>query len=71
MNAVEKQQLMEEIVKLEQSGLSIFIIEHDMRFIMGLCEHIAVLNFGRLNSPGNSRRDPRKSRSDRSLFGTR
>lgn len=52
MNGAEKQQLMEEIVKLAESGLSILIIEHDMRFVMGLCEQIAVLNFGRLIAQG-------------------
>jgi len=52
MNGAEKQQLMQEIVKLEESGLSILIIEHDMRFVMRLCWHIAVLNFGRLIARG-------------------
>ena len=52
MNGAEKQQLMEEIIKLEESGLSILIIEHDMRFVMGLCRQIAVLNFGQLIAQG-------------------
>jgi branched-chain amino acid transport system ATP-binding protein len=52
MNTVEKQQLMDEIVKLGEDGLGILIIEHDMRFIMGLCKNIAVLNFGRLIAQG-------------------
>jgi branched-chain amino acid transport system ATP-binding protein len=52
MNGAEKQQLMEEIVKLEESGLSILIIEHDMRFVMGLCRQITVLHFGRLIAQG-------------------
>ncbi len=52
MNGAEKQQLMEEIVKLAESGLSMLIIEHDMRFVMGLCRQIAVLNFGRLIAQG-------------------
>lgn len=52
MNGAEKQQLMDEIVKLEASGLSILIIEHDMRFVMGLCRQIAVLNFGQLIAQG-------------------
>jgi branched-chain amino acid transport system ATP-binding protein len=52
MNRMEKQLLMEEIIALESSGLSLLIIEHDMRFIMGLCRHIAVLNFGRLIAQG-------------------
>lgn len=61
MNSVEKQQLMDEIVKLGNANLSILIIEHDMRFIMGLCEQIAVLNFGRLiarGTPDEIRADP-------------
>ncbi|HYT54043.1 MAG TPA: ABC transporter ATP-binding protein [Verrucomicrobiae bacterium] len=52
MNAVEKQHLMNEVTRLDESGLSILIIEHDMRFIMGLCEQVAVLNFGRLIARG-------------------
>lgn len=60
MNTAEKQQLMREIVKLHESGLGIFIIEHDMRFIMGLCERIIVLNFGRVIAAGN----PREVRTD-------
>jgi branched-chain amino acid transport system ATP-binding protein len=56
MNSVEKQQLMEEIVKLGDEGLSMLIIEHDMRFIMSLCNEIAVLNFGRLIAQGTPER---------------
>ena len=61
MNSVEKQQLMEEIVNLGASGLSILIIEHDMRFIMGVCQRITVLNFGAViaeGSPGEIRANP-------------
>jgi len=53
MNAAEKQQLMEEIEKLEASGLSVVLIEHDMRFVMGICAEIAVLNFGRWIAQGS------------------
>jgi len=52
MNGAEKQQLMDEIVKLEGNGLSLLIIEHDMRFVMGICREIAVLNFGQLIAQG-------------------
>ena len=52
MNSAEKQQLMEEIVKLEAEGLSLLVIEHDMRFIMSLCRRITVLNFGRVIAEG-------------------
>lgn len=52
MNTSEKQQLMELIRKLDENGISIFMIEHDMRFIMELCREIAVLNFGRVIAQG-------------------
>jgi branched-chain amino acid transport system ATP-binding protein len=37
------------------------MIEHDMRFVMGLCERIAVLNFGKIiaqGSPDQIKNDP-------------
>jgi branched-chain amino acid transport system ATP-binding protein len=52
MNSVEKQQLMDEIRKLNDSGISILMIEHDMRFVMEICRRIAVLNFGQLIAEG-------------------
>lgn len=62
MNPVEKQQLMNEIIKLDQSGLSILLIEHDMSFVMGICKQIIVMDFGRViavGSPEQIRQDPR------------
>ncbi|HEV7617446.1 MAG TPA: ABC transporter ATP-binding protein [Burkholderiaceae bacterium] len=53
MNPAEKTELMVEIVNIKQRGFSIFIIEHDMRFVMGLCERIAVLNFGKIIAEGS------------------
>jgi branched-chain amino acid transport system ATP-binding protein len=52
MNSIEKQQLMDEIQKLDESGICILIIEHDMRFVMNLCRQIAVLNFGQVIAQG-------------------
>ena len=52
MNTLEKQQLMEEVRKLHQSGLSILLIEHDMSFVMGICEQVVVMNFGRVIAVG-------------------
>lgn len=61
MNASEKVDLMREIENIKGRGYSIFMIEHDMRFVMGLCERIAVLNFGRIiaeGPPEQIRNDP-------------
>ena len=52
MNPAEKTELMTEILNIKQRGFSIFLIEHDMRFVMGLCDRIAVLNFGRIIAEG-------------------
>ena len=62
MNPVEKQQLMDEVIRLDQSGLSILLIDHDMSFVMGICKQIIVMNFGRViavGSPEQVRQDPR------------
>jgi branched-chain amino acid transport system ATP-binding protein len=61
MNTLERQQLMEEVIKLHKSGLSILLIEHDMGFVMGICEQILVMNFGRViagGTPEQIRRNP-------------
>lgn len=52
MNPSEKTELMREIINIKERGFSIFMIEHDMRFVMGLCDRIAVLNFGRIIAEG-------------------
>ena len=52
MNTGEKVELMGEISNIAKRGYTIFMIEHDMRFVMGLCEHIAVLNFGKIIAQG-------------------
>ncbi|MHB8354256.1 MAG: ABC transporter ATP-binding protein [Burkholderiales bacterium] len=52
MNATEKNTVMALIQSLRQDQLTIFMIEHDMRFVMGLCDTVAVLNFGRVIAEG-------------------
>lgn len=61
MNPSEKTVLMEEINNIRNRGYGVFMIEHDMRFVMGLCDRIAVLNFGRIiaeGSPDEVRNNP-------------
>ena len=52
MNPSEKTELMREIVNIKERGYTICMIEHDMRFVMGLCDQIAVLNFGKIIAQG-------------------
>ena len=62
MNSVEKTELMREIGAIAERGYTVLLIEHDMRFVMGLCSRIGVLNFGRIiadGPPDAIRNDPR------------
>jgi branched-chain amino acid transport system ATP-binding protein len=52
MNPAETEELMSEIVQINNRGYTICMIEHDMKFVMGLCRRIAVLNFGKLIALG-------------------
>jgi ABC-type branched-subunit amino acid transport system ATPase component len=46
MNPSEKQGMRELIENLNKDGLTILLIDHDMRLVMGVCTRVAVLNFG-------------------------
>ena len=52
MNPAETEELMGEIVQINNRGYTICLIEHDMKFVMGVCRQIAVLNFGKLIALG-------------------
>jgi branched-chain amino acid transport system ATP-binding protein len=62
MNPHETSELMEFIKHIRQEfELSILIIEHDMKVIMGICERIYVLDYGRKiaeGSPQEIQKDP-------------
>jgi ABC-type branched-subunit amino acid transport system ATPase component len=52
MNPSEKQGIRELIERLNQDGLTILLIDHDMRLVMGVCQRVAVLDFGRKIAEG-------------------
>ena len=53
MNPSETAELMQTIGDIrEKFGIAIMLIEHDMSLVMGICEGIAVLNFGRVIAKG-------------------
>ena len=53
MNPSETAELMENIVKIRDTfHIAIMLIEHDMNLVMGICEGICVLNFGKVIAKG-------------------
>jgi branched-chain amino acid transport system ATP-binding protein len=52
MNAVEVSETMALIDRLWRNGITILLIEHNMRATMNLCQRIVVLNFGRKIAEG-------------------
>ena len=46
MNPAEPWSLLEFIQRINKSGHTIVVIEHDMKFVMNLCDYIMVLSFG-------------------------
>ncbi|MCL2368941.1 MAG: ABC transporter ATP-binding protein [Oscillospiraceae bacterium] len=63
MNPAETEGLMLNIKKIQETfGIAIFLIEHDMHLVMGICEGVAVLNYGKLiakGTPAEIQRDPK------------
>ncbi len=63
MNSVERQELTRLIRRLrDELRLTILLIEHDVKLVMGLCDRIAVLDFGAKiaeGAPRDVQSDPR------------
>ena len=55
MNPHETEELMENIAKIrDKFHIAILLIEHDMNLVMGICEGICVLNYGRIIAKGTA-----------------
>ncbi len=61
MNPQETKELMELIAFIRQKfNVTILLIEHDMKLVMGICERLFVLDYGRIIASGS----PEEIRSD-------
>ncbi len=52
MTETETENVSDLIKSISQKGITVFFIEHDMRFVMGLSSKVTVLNFGTLIANG-------------------
>src|SRR5690606_14362534 len=62
MNPSETVVLRQLIEKIRDDGVTVLLIEHDMKLVMGLCNRVLVLEYGRVlaeGKPAEVQRDPR------------
>jgi branched-chain amino acid transport system ATP-binding protein len=52
MNATEKVQLRELIDRIRQDNRTVLLIEHDVKLVMGLCDRVTVLDYGKAIAQG-------------------
>ncbi|SHE39433.1 branched-chain amino acid transport system ATP-binding protein [Desulfofundulus australicus DSM 11792] len=61
MNPQEKQTLAEMVRRIREMGITIFLVEHDMKFVMSLADRVAVLDYGKKiadGTPAEVQQDP-------------
>jgi branched-chain amino acid transport system ATP-binding protein len=61
MNATEKLTLRELLSSIRNDGVTILLIEHDVKLVMGLCNRVTVLDYGKVIAeglPSAVQRDP-------------
>ena len=61
LNTLEKVEMMRLIARVREGGLSVLLIEHDMRLVMGVSDRVVVLDHGEKiaeGSPAEVQRDP-------------
>jgi branched-chain amino acid transport system ATP-binding protein len=54
MNATEKASLSELLQQIRAMGTTILLIEHDVKMVMGLCDQITVLDYGKVIADGSA-----------------
>lgn len=61
MNATEKESLRGLLQRIRENGTTILLIEHDVKLVMGLCDRVTVLDYGKVIADGTAaevQRDP-------------
>jgi ABC-type branched-subunit amino acid transport system ATPase component len=52
MSASETAQVMDLIRRTRDSGMTVMLVEHDLKVVMGVCDRVLVMNFGRKIAEG-------------------
>ena len=67
MNPRETDELDQIITRIRDRGITIVLVEHDMRLVMGISDRVTVLNFGTKIAEGPPKEIQRRSGGDRGL----
>jgi branched-chain amino acid transport system ATP-binding protein len=66
MNNTETERCASLIKQIVDNGTTIFLVDHNMRAVMGICDHVIVLNFGEKIAEG----EPQKIQSDPNVIAS-
>ncbi len=70
MNATEKVQLRELIDRIRKDNRTILLIEHDVKLVMGLCDRVTVLDYGKQLAEGSPAEVQRNEKVIAAYLGT-
>jgi branched-chain amino acid transport system ATP-binding protein len=66
----EMHAIMEKIKEIKEWGITIILVEHEMRMVMNVCERLVVLTFGKKTAEGTPEQIKRNEKVIEAYLGT-